>query len=184
MNSRLKTARADTRVIAISGKSGCGNSTVSRLLAERLGRRLVNFTFKNLAEEAGMDFQELLSLARNDFSWDRRLDARQLAMTEEADCVLGSRLAIWLVENAELKVYLYADPEVRAGRIQRREGGRLEDILAFTHQRDLADSERFRQIYAMDNDQYQFADLIINTNRLDPEAIVSIIMAALPATRP
>ena len=35
--------------IAISGKSGCGNTTVSSLLAERLGVKLFNFTFRQLA---------------------------------------------------------------------------------------------------------------------------------------
>jgi cytidylate kinase len=28
--------------IAVSGKSGCGNTTVSRLLSQRLGIRLIN----------------------------------------------------------------------------------------------------------------------------------------------
>jgi cytidylate kinase len=35
--------------IAISGKSGCGNSTVSRIVANRLGLRLVNYTVRALA---------------------------------------------------------------------------------------------------------------------------------------
>jgi len=40
--------------IAISGKSGCGNSTVSRIVATRLGLRVVNYTFKDLARDRGM----------------------------------------------------------------------------------------------------------------------------------
>jgi cytidylate kinase len=32
--------------IAISGKSGCGNTTVSRMVAEKLGLRFINFTFR------------------------------------------------------------------------------------------------------------------------------------------
>ncbi|HEY9053576.1 MAG TPA: hypothetical protein VIO60_02025, partial [Rectinemataceae bacterium] len=32
-------------IIAISGKSGCGNTTVSRLVAKRLERRFINYTF-------------------------------------------------------------------------------------------------------------------------------------------
>ena len=37
--------------IAISGKSGCGNTTVSGLLAQKLGIKLINYTFRQLAEE-------------------------------------------------------------------------------------------------------------------------------------
>ena len=37
------------RIVAISGKSGCGNSTVSRLLSDRLGVQLINYTFRRMA---------------------------------------------------------------------------------------------------------------------------------------
>ena len=39
--------------IAISGKSGCGNTTVSTMLAQRLGIKLINYTFRNLAKDIG-----------------------------------------------------------------------------------------------------------------------------------
>ena len=42
--------------IAISSKSGCGNTTVSTLLSEKLGYPMVNFTFRQMAQERGVDF--------------------------------------------------------------------------------------------------------------------------------
>ena len=51
--------------IAVSGKSGCGNTTVSRLLAERLGVRLINYTFHDMAKERGIPFEQLCLLAEN-----------------------------------------------------------------------------------------------------------------------
>ena len=42
--------------IAVSGKSGCGNTTVSTLLAQRLGYPMINFTFRQMAKERNMDF--------------------------------------------------------------------------------------------------------------------------------
>ncbi|HAW85155.1 MAG: cytidylate kinase [Spirochaetes bacterium GWD1_61_31] len=169
-----------TRVIAISGKSGCGNTTVSRLLAEVLHRRLINYTFHNLADELGLPFTTLLETAKNDFSFDRMLDTRQVAMTKAVDCVIGSRLAIWLLPQAELRVFLTADPEVRARRVHQREGGDLAAIMAFTHRRDEMDTERYRAIYGLDNNEYGFADLVINATRLDPPCIVRAIIGALP----
>ena len=55
--------------IAISGKSGCGNSTVSRLVAAKLGIRMVNYTFKDLARDKGMSLEEIfLKLTTKDLS--------------------------------------------------------------------------------------------------------------------
>lgn len=44
--------------IAISGASGCGNTTVSSLLADGLGIPCINYTFRNLAKELGMPLKK------------------------------------------------------------------------------------------------------------------------------
>ena len=115
--------------IAISGKSGCGNSTVSRLVAKTLKLRLINYTFRNIAEERGITFEEVCRLAQEDDSYDRELDKKQVQMAMEGSCVLGSRLAVWMLKEADLKVYLCASPEVRAERIRIREGGDVKTVL-------------------------------------------------------
>ncbi|MDR3114028.1 MAG: cytidylate kinase family protein [Treponema sp.] len=163
--------------IAISGKSGCGNTTVSKLVAESLGLRFINLTFRNLAQEQGKALADILALAAEDDAWDKELDRRQVALArEEGGCVLGSRLAIWLLSEADLKVYLTARGETRAGRIMKREGGTLADIAAFTEERDRQDRERYLRIYGIDNDAYAFADLILNTDDLDPHRIAQRII--------
>jgi cytidylate kinase len=171
----------EPRIIAISGKSGCGNSTVSRLLAERLGVRLINHTFRKMAEEKGIGFEEMLALANADsnFSYDRALDAKQVELAHQQDCVIGSRLAIWLLPDAALRIYLSGSLEVRAGRIHEREGADLADKLAFTKERDASDHRRYLHIYGIDNDDLSAADLIINTELWLPEAIVEIAVSAL-----
>ncbi|MDR3304001.1 MAG: cytidylate kinase family protein [Treponema sp.] len=163
--------------IAISGKSGCGNTTVSRLVAEKLGLRFINFTFRSLAEERGLTLKDLLALAATDSSWDKQLDQRQVALArEEGGCVLGSRLAIWMLEEADLKVYLKASGETRAERIMRREGGSRAEIAAFTADRDRQDRDRYLRIYTIDNDDYAFAGLIIDTDTLEPAQIAERII--------
>jgi cytidylate kinase len=162
--------------ITVSGKSGCGNTTVSCLVAEMLGLRFINFTFRNLAVEKGMTLSEILALAQQDDTWDRELDKRQVLMAQqEKDCVLGSRLAIWMLPDSDLKVYLKAQAETRAQRIFNREGGTLEAVTAFTQERDRQDRERYRRIYQIDNDDYAFADLIIDTDTLEPQVIAQRI---------
>ena len=166
-------------IIAISGKSGCGNTTVSRMVAERLGLRLINYTFHSMADEKNMDFNELYRLAQKDLSFDRHLDERQVELASAGNCVLGSRLAIWLLENADLKVYLYAPLEIRASRIQQREGGTFEDVLNEIAERDRQDKERFLKLYGIDNDNYEFVDMILDVGELDQfQAVERIIREA------
>ncbi len=162
--------------VAISGKSGCGNTTVSRMLAERLGIRQINYTFHTMADEQGVTFDEMCRMAESDDSWDRYLDRKQVERAMEESCVLGSRLAIWVLDAADLKVYLTAPPRVRAERIRQREGGSLEEVLAATNERDRRDHARYLRLYNIDTESYGFADLIIDTEQHRPEAIVGLIV--------
>jgi len=162
--------------IAISGKSGCGNTTVSRLVAERLSIRQINYTFHTMADEQGVSFGEMCRMAESDDSWDRYLDRKQVELAMEGSCVLGSRLAIWVLEAADLKVYLTAAPEVRARRIQQREGGTLEDVMAATDERDRRDHARYLRLYNIDTESFQFVDLIIDTERYLPDEIADLIV--------
>ena len=163
--------------IAVSGKSGCGNTTVSRLVSEKLELSFINFTFRSLAEEKGLRLEEVMEKAAADDWWDREVDSRQVAMAHKAEgCVLGSRLAIWMLKDADLKVYLRATPETRAERIARRECGALEKIAEFTKNRDRQDSERYLRIYGIDNNDYSFADLVVDTDNRGIAEIADIII--------
>ncbi|MDR1626123.1 MAG: cytidylate kinase family protein [Spirochaetia bacterium] len=169
--------------IAISGKSGCGNSTVSRLVAQRLGLRMINYTFHTIAEEKGMDFEELCRLAEEDASWDHYLDTRQIGLASEGGCVLGSRLAVWLLKDADLKVFLDAPPELRAKRIHQREGGSYADVCRQTVERDSRDRARYLRLYNIDNSEYGFVDLVIDTSGFTPEEIAGQIAAKAAAAK-
>jgi cytidylate kinase len=165
--------------IAVSGMSGCGNTTVSKIVADRLGIKFINFTFRTLAQEKGVELKEILELAAKDDSWDREVDSRQVKLARESEgCIVGSRLAIWMLEEADLKVYLRAKPETRAARIVKREGGSLEDIANFTAERDSRDNRRYIRIYNIDNYKYEFADLVIDTDNITPDEIAGKIIEA------
>lgn len=165
--------------IAISGKSGCGNTTVSGLLAEKLGIKLINYTFRQLAAEKGMTLAEVIEAAKNDDSYDKYVDSHQVELAQAEPSVLGSRLAIWVMEKADLKVYLYASDETRAQRVFNREGGDLQQIKDFTAMRDREDTGRYKAFYGIDNNNYDFVDLIIDTANYNPEQIVDLILNKL-----
>jgi len=173
--------------IAISGRSGCGNTTVSKMVADSLNLRFINFTFRSLAEERNLELKDILELAAKDDAIDKEVDTRQVQLAREGGvngkgcvpnqgCVLGSRLAIWMLPEADLKVYLDAKAMTRAGRIVNREGGSLEEIAAFTAERDKQDHGRYLRIYNIDTDDYKFADLIIDTDNINPQQITDIII--------
>lgn len=164
--------------IAISSKSGCGNTTVTKLVAGKLGYTMINFTFRQMADERNVDFWTFCKMAEADDSIDRELDKRQVEMAmAEDNCVLGSRLAIWMLEDADLKVYLKASEKTRAERIYKREGGSFADRFKETKDRDEKDRARYRRIYGIDNNDYEkVADIVIDTDYRRPEEICDLII--------
>jgi cytidylate kinase len=168
--------------IAVSGKSGCGNTTTSALLAHKLGFTLVNYTFRTLAVDEGLEFEQLRQLAESDDKWDKLVDHRQVEMARAHHSVLASRLAIWMWPEAQLKVYLDAPLEVRAQRIWKREGGRLEAVRESTGERDEADHQRYLKLYGIDNNDWSPAGLVLDVSVLTPDEIVGKIVAHLEAS--
>jgi len=164
--------------IAISGRSGCGNTTVSKMVADSLKLRFINFTFRSLANEHNIDLKKILELASSDDFWDKEVDTRQVSLArKEGGCVLGSRLAIWMLKEADLKIYLNVSQEIRVERIIEREGGNHDEVAAFTIDRDKQDQGRYFRIYGINTDDYSFADLIINADYITPQEITDIIIA-------
>jgi len=162
--------------VAISGKSGCGNTTVSRLVAERLGLRMVNYTFKNLARERGVTFEDICILAETDPQYDLTIDRMQVKLAEEGQCVLGSRLAIWLLREIAFTVYLRAPLDVRAGRIAQREGKDLATALRETEARDMRDHDRYSRLYGYDVNNYEFAALVVEADKLSQDDVAREIV--------
>lgn len=163
--------------IAISGKSGCGNTTVCTILSQMLGITLINYTFRQLAKEKGMTLKEVIEAAKTDDSYDKYVDFHQVELAMKSSCVLGSRLSIWMLKNADIKVYLFADNDVRVKRICEREGGKIEDVASFTAMRDKEDNLRYKALYGIDNDDYKgTADIVIDTNRYDAKGVAKCII--------
>ena len=82
-------------------------------------------------------------------------------------------------KEADLKVYLFASDETRANRVFNREGGDLQAIKDFTAMRDREDTSRYKEFYGIDNNDYQFVDIVIDVNNKTPDEIVQIIVDKL-----
>ena len=153
--------------IAISGKSGWGIT-------------LINYTFRQLAEEKGLTLAQVIENAKTDDFYDKYVDQHQVELALKESCVLGSRLAIWMLKEADVKIYLLASDELRAQRILNREGGDFQKIKEFTAMRDAEDTKRYKKLYGIDNNDYSStADLVIDSSINDPEQIVGKILTEL-----
>jgi cytidylate kinase len=136
-----------------------------------------------MAKERGIPFEQLCLLAENDNQYDRYLDRRQVELALEGSCVLASRLAIWLLEQADLTVYLDASAKIRARRISRREGTQWRQSLQDLELRDARDRNRYLKLYGMDIDNYDFADLVVNTEQGDQFYVVDRIVEAVEGNK-
>ena len=162
--------------IAISGKSGCGNTTVSTLVAQKLNYRLINYTFRQLADKYNMGFEALLEKSKIDPRYDKELDDEQIRLTESGKCVLASRLAIWLLRDTAFTVYLNAGIEKRIQNIKKREDKSLEYLYDFTMQRDENDARRYKELYRIDTNDYGFANLVIEIENLTADEVVDNVI--------
>lgn len=167
-------------VIAISGPHGSGKTTVAKELARRFGLRYIcaGELFRKMASERGMSLEEFNRYAEVHPEIDRELDRRTVGEAREGNAVVDARLAGWLVE-ADFKILLTAPLHVRAERISKREGRRIEEVLRETQSREESEARRFLQLYGIDVNDFSVFDLILNTGRLSEEQTKEIIVSAV-----
>ena len=166
--------------IAISGHSGCGNTTATKNVGETLGLAVVNYTFRDLACDLRVPFEEIQRQASETRVFDFLTDLNLIRASLRPRVVVGSRLAAWLVD-ADLRVWLQAPLETRASRIYQREKEKApsyEAVLYRTLQRDEQNRRRYLELYGLDINDHSDFDIIINTEKLTAEQVSSLIVAA------
>ena len=167
--------------IAISGHSGCGNTTATTNVGQALQLKMVNYTFRDLARNLGVNFEEMHKEASTNLIYDYLTDLTLIrnALSNE-NIVVGTRLAAWLVD-AQLRIWLHAPLETRAARINRRESHKsesYEQVLYTTLKRDEQNRKRYLRLYGLDIDDHSDFDISINTEKLTADQVSGLIIAA------
>lgn len=164
-------------IIAIAGPIGVGKTTVARALADRLKYRYISGgeVFHEIARERGISVLEVNRLAERDPGIDREVDRRQHELAKAGNCIVESRLSGWMVD-ADLKVWLRAPVDVRAGRVAQREKQRVEEARAELVERERSEWARYKSTYNIDVDDLSPYHLVIDTTLWDVNALVNALV--------
>jgi cytidylate kinase len=169
-------------VIAISGPPGSGKSTLASAIARRLGLRYhsTGAIFRRIASEKGVSVEELDRIAERDPSIDLAIDNRAKEEAIRGNVVVEGHIATWMVkEYADLLVYVTAPIETRAKRIAARDGISIEEARRRIEIREESMRRRFKNLYSIDISDLSIHDIIINTERIDVDTMVKIVLTAI-----
>lgn len=175
------------RSVVINGDLGSGKSTVSILLAQRLGIRRISVgdLYREMAQQRGMTALQLNLHAQLDDKIDHYVDQLQsdIAMSGET-LVVDSRLA-WHFFKDALKVHLITDPHTAAHRVLGRPADTVESYDSLTEamkqlaERSESERVRFLDRYGADKTKLRNYDLVCDSTRATPEQIVDCVLDTL-----
>lgn len=170
-------------IITIGGPPGSGKSTAAERLSRRLGVRLVcaGQMFREMARERNLSLAEFGRLAEKEWDIDRELDKRVLAEAQ-GDVIVEGRLSgplLALKGIDAFRVYLDAEPEIRAARTADRERKHLPEALKEIQERERSETQRYRDIYGVDIWDTTMYDLVIDSSAMTPDEVLDRIVQGL-----
>ncbi len=183
--------------IAISGLSGCGNTTVSKIVAHKLRLKRINYTLRNLARELKKPFKQVQGEAWKKSEYDYAVDGKQAQFAvANKNCVLATRLAIWVddkrvlekigvAKNPDfgLKIWLEVPLKERARRIAKREKKPFADVLSETRKRDEENAERYKKLYGIMISKKPAHTLVVDAEKNSAEKTAELIIQAAKAAK-
>ena len=160
--------------VTISGPPGSGTSTlVSRIASSRDWSSLNGGdVFREEARTRGLTVEQLSSEAKEDLDVDRSLDSllQKRMSSNDSPEIVESRLSGWWAHKNNLdclRVWVNVSEQERARRIQKREGGDLEDCLRKSQKRQRDDMERYSTLYGINLDDMSPYNLVIDADEKD-----------------
>jgi len=171
--------------ITISGPPGSGKTTVAKLLSGEMNYPLISGgeIFRRMADEMKMSLVDFSHYAEEHVEIDMKIDEEIVRRAREMeDVVIDSRLSGWMMHIHNIpafKIYIDASPKVRAERIRRRDGGKLEDVMRDMLIREESERKRYMKIYGIDYEDLSVYDLVISTDDLKPEDVLQRILEVI-----
>lgn len=169
--------------ISITGDLGSGKSAVSRLLAEKLGFRIISTGLiqRDIAAKHGMTTLELNEYTKTHPEIDDEIDNTVTQLQEASESLIfDSRLA-WHFAPKTYKIFLTVAPDEAAKRIfnDKRTSEKYlsideakQKILA----RRKSEMERFKSYYKIDYSDHKNYDIVVDTTNAKPEEVCDMII--------
>ncbi len=172
--------------ITFSGRLGSGKSTVCAILRDKYGYEIYSTgtVQRKVAEEMGIDTLELNKRMKENPELDHIIDDAVVKLSRERagdKIVYDSRMAWHFAENT-FKVYMYVDPNVAGERVFNANRGSVEsysspkEASAKLMERAMEENRRFKEIYGVDNLDFNNYDLIVDSTFATPEEIALTIV--------
>ena len=168
--------------VTVSGLPGSGTTTLAEALSSRFDLEHVSSgdVFRAMARERGVTLAEFGRIAEEDPEIDREIDERQREIARERDdVVMEGRLSGWMVEDADLRVWLAAPLEVRAERVADREEQTVEEAHDEIEKRQNSEARRYREIHGIDIGDLSVYDLVIDTSHWGQEGVAAVATTAV-----
>jgi cytidylate kinase len=168
--------------LTIGGPPGSGTTSIAKMLSENHGLSYIyaGMIFREMAKEKGLSLAEFSRLAESDESFDRSVDKRmaELAMAGK-DTIEEGRMAAFVVQAPDIKIWLDAPLDVRVSRIADREGLTEDMVKAMTIDRQKSETQRYRRYYEIDIYDLSNYDIVINTENWNVHGVYKILDSAI-----
>jgi CMP/dCMP kinase len=181
------------KVIILCGMPAVGKTTVAKILASKLGLKLVGGgdILKEIALEEGynavgndwwdtMEGMRFMEERAGSPEFDREVDERLLSRAQEGDVVITSYTLPWLAKDG-VKVWLSGTKQSRAERMAKRDASSPEECAKVIDARDRENYALYKKLYGIrfGRDLSPFT-MVVGTDGVPAEKVASSILEHLP----
>ena len=171
--------------ISITGRLGSGKSTVAGILRDKYGFEIYSTgtVQRTMAAEMGLTTLEMNELMKNDVHFDHKIDDAVVRISEQRRddrLVFDSRMA-WHFAKHSFRVFVTIDPQIAGNRCAVDRHGDVENYTSAEEasaqllERSRLENLRFKEIYGVDNLDYDNYDLIVDSSVADQYMVSDLV---------
>ena len=154
-------------IITITGLPGSGKTSIAKELSKHLHLKHYSMgdLFRKIAKKRKISVLDLTKKGE----LINYLDEEQKKIAKKGNCIIDSRLGAYLIKNAKIRIYIYANLNTRARRIAKREKISHKEAMHETLIREREELKHYKEVYNIDYRDKKLYNIILDTDKLDVE---------------